>query len=106
MANWSYPQYADYVFWLHRTNGTFQPVLMSIMYNKLRGGSENDRVQQVMHRRINGNFEAMERQLGKFEYLAGDVFTAADCMTVFFVDDGAAVYPLWAGGLSEYCEVS
>jgi len=94
-----HPQYPDYVFWLHRANGSFQPALMSVMYNKLRGGSDEDRVSQMMQRRLRVNFEAMERQLGRFRYLAGDELTAADCVTAFSLTTGRLFIPY---GLEEY----
>lgn len=72
---------------------------MSVMYNKLRGGSDEDRVSQVMQRRLRVNFEAMEKQLGRFRYLAGDELTAADCVTVFSLTTGRLFFPY---GLEEY----
>lgn len=78
-----HPQYADYVFWLHRANGTTQPSLVAMMFDRLRGDTDGDFSHKVAQTRLQSNFQAMEAQLGKFPFLAGDEFTAADCISVF-----------------------
>lgn len=78
-----HPQYADYVFWLHRANGTTQPGLVAMMFDRLRSDTDGDFGQKVVPTRLQSNFQAMEAQLGKFPFLAGDEFTAADCISVF-----------------------
>jgi glutathione S-transferase len=79
----THPQYGDYLFWLHRANGTTQPGLIALMFGRLSGGSKNDIGTRVTQKRVDENFEAMDARLAKFPYLAGDEFTAADCMSVF-----------------------
>lgn len=78
----THPQYADYVFWLHRANGGTQPALVSLMFSRL-GGKEESIESKYAQNRVNQNFEAMDAQLAKFPYLGGDEFTAADCISVF-----------------------
>ncbi|KAJ5932944.1 glutathione S-transferase [Penicillium verrucosum] len=78
-----HPQYADYVFWLHRANGTMQPGLIAMMFDRLRSDTDGDFGHKVVPTRLQSNFQAMEAQLGKFPFLAGDEFTAADCISVF-----------------------
>ena len=46
-------------------------------------GDSNDPIQRFTQKRLDRNFAAMEEQLGKYPYLAGDEFTAADCISVF-----------------------
>uniref|UniRef100_A0A060T782 glutathione transferase n=1 Tax=Blastobotrys adeninivorans TaxID=409370 RepID=A0A060T782_BLAAD len=77
------PNYADYVFWLHRTNGSIQPMLITEMFTRLKGDNQEDMLLKYSQTHIKRNFEAMERQLSKFPYLAGFQFTAADCITLF-----------------------
>ena len=77
-----HPHYADYLLWLHRANGTMQPGLIYLMFSRLSGKPDEDFGIQLTQKRINENFEAMDAQLAKFPYLAGDEFTAADCMSV------------------------
>ncbi|OQD63945.1 hypothetical protein PENPOL_c008G06618 [Penicillium polonicum] len=79
----THPQYGDYLFWLHRANGTMQPGLVTLMFLRLSGNSKEDFGCKVTQKRIDENFEAMDARLAKFPFLAGDEFTAADCMSVF-----------------------
>ena len=56
--------------------------------NKKQAGDKgpadgNDPIQRFTQKRLDRNFAAMEEQLGKYPYLAGDEFTAADCISVF-----------------------
>ncbi|KAJ5123116.1 glutathione S-transferase [Penicillium atrosanguineum] len=79
----THPQYADYLFWLHRANGTLQPGLINLMFCRINGTPDDDFGRQHTQKRIDENFQAMDLQLSRFPYLAGDEFTAADCMTVW-----------------------
>ncbi|KAJ5760809.1 glutathione S-transferase [Penicillium odoratum] len=79
----THPNYADYVFWLHRENGTTMPSLISLMFMQLNGISKENHGYVNMQRRVDATYEAMDRQLSKFPYLAGEEFTAADCMSLF-----------------------
>ncbi|OQE26549.1 hypothetical protein PENSTE_c005G01571 [Penicillium steckii] len=73
-----HPNYADYVFWLHHVQGTLQPALNSTLT-----ASEGDMMGQVMKARLNRSLDMMNSQLKTNEYIAGDEFTAADCMMMF-----------------------
>lgn len=79
----AHPQYADYLFWLHRANGTMQPGLIHLMFCRISGIPEEDWGRQHTQKRMDENFQAMEAQLAKYPYLAGDELTAADCMSVW-----------------------
>lgn len=79
----AHPQYADYLFWLHRANGTMQPGLIHLMFCRISGIPEEDWGRQHTQKRMDENFQAMEAQLAKYLYLAGDELTAADCMSVW-----------------------
>lgn len=94
----THPRYADYVFWLHRANGTMQPSFVAVMFSRFNkkkqsgkndegaaadGADGNDPIQRFTQKRIDRNFAAMEEQLGKYPFLAGEEFTAADCVSVF-----------------------
>jgi glutathione S-transferase len=79
----SHPQYADYLFWLHRANGTMQPGLIQLMFCRLSGAPEEDFGRQHTQKQLDKNFQAMDAQLAKYPYLAGDELTAADCMSVW-----------------------
>ncbi|KAJ5639970.1 glutathione S-transferase [Penicillium longicatenatum] len=79
----THPQYADYLFWLHRANGAMQPGLITLMFSRLGGNSEESLESKFAQKRVDQNFEGMDAQLAKFPYLGGDEFTAADCISVF-----------------------
>lgn len=79
----THPQYADYVFWLHRANGAVQPALITLMFSRFGDKSEESLESKYAQKRVNQNFEAMDAQLAKFPYLGGGEFTAADCISVF-----------------------
>lgn len=79
----THPQYADYLFWLHRTNGAVQPALITLMFSRLGGNSEESLESKYAQKSVGKNFEAMDAQLANFQYLGGDEFTAADCISVF-----------------------
>ena len=100
----THPNYADYLFWLHRANGTMQPSFVAVMFdrvaNKNNSKNEESFVQKFTQKRIDRNFAALEEQLGRYPYLAGEQFTAADCICVFplttlrlFVPYGIEKYP-------------
>ncbi|PYH31681.1 glutathione S-transferase family protein [Aspergillus neoniger CBS 115656] len=79
-----HPKYADYVFWLHRAQGSTMPSFMGMLFSRIRGTpSEEDFVYKMSESRVKATCEAMEQQLAKNAYLAGEEFTAADCVSVF-----------------------
>ena len=60
-----------------------QPGLITLMFSRLGGKSEESLESKYAQKRVDQNFEAMDAQLAKFPYLGGDEFTAADCISVF-----------------------
>lgn len=91
--------YADYLLWFHQANGSLMPALMSIMLGRMKGDSDESPTQAIMQQRINANLQAMDRQLEKLPYLAGDDFTAADCMSVWGLTTFRLFHPF---DLTEY----
>ncbi|KAJ5326262.1 glutathione S-transferase [Penicillium brevicompactum] len=94
------PNYADYLLWLHQANGTYMPAVTSLLMARMIGDSDESPTQKIMQQRANANLHAMEQQLGKYPYLAGNEFTAADCMSVFglttfrlFIPSSLTEYP-------------
>jgi len=81
----SHPNYADYLYWFHFSNGNLQPALhRRMLARSLAGGEDNPRYQ--------GTAERTHRALVHFDdrlrnntYLAGEEFTAADVMSVWSV---------------------
>lgn len=79
----THPNYPDYVFWLHHTNGGIQPALYELMFARMSALPENNPATQVMQGRLDRSLAAMEAQLAKYPFIAGENFTAADCMLLF-----------------------
>ncbi|KAI0428438.1 putative glutathione S-transferase [Xylaria sp. FL1042] len=80
--------YADYLYWFHFANGSFQPGLMMDTVAKLAGGTgdETGRSGDLLKRfkaRFFAMLSFMDDRLAKVPWLAGDQFTAADIMVVF-----------------------
>ncbi|PWY89984.1 putative glutathione S-transferase [Aspergillus heteromorphus CBS 117.55] len=106
----SHPNYPDYVFWLHHANGSIMPTLMAVMAGGASAeeagkegsgaaGGVGGKLAEVMRDRLRRSLLAMEKQLGRYRFLAGDEFTAADCMVLFPL----ATMRLWVPfGLEEY----
>lgn len=74
------PNFADYLFWLHFSNGSFMPALMLDMLRKAGGDSDMGR---ALGQRVDRAFALVEARLGKAAYFAGDAFTIADIVMLF-----------------------
>ncbi|KAF8188843.1 putative glutathione S-transferase [Mycena galopus ATCC 62051] len=75
--------YADFLYWWHWSNGTFQPVLLQLM-DATRAGLAVDspRILSLMDR-VRRALGMLDQRLEKNTWLAGEKFTAADIMVVF-----------------------
>lgn len=78
-----HPDYTDFLYWFHFSNGNLQPVmlrLMTVRSAKLPTGhpmlaAVQDRLDKVLHH--------MDTRLGSVPYLAGQELSAADIMSIF-----------------------
>ncbi|PYI04813.1 putative glutathione S-transferase [Aspergillus sclerotiicarbonarius CBS 121057] len=78
----SAPNYADYLYYLHFANGTFQPALLRYkIISRLDLPSENFSA-QLARRSFQRALEILDDRLQKSTWLAGEEFTAADVMIV------------------------
>ncbi len=77
----SEPGYADFLYWWHWSNGTFQPSVSRAMY--LRGADVKSPMRAVSQEKLGRALAALDAQLGKHDFIAGRDLTAADIMTVF-----------------------
>jgi glutathione S-transferase len=76
--------YAQYLRWFHFSNATLQSQIGRIMMLGRLGESQaNEAVKKSTWDRLSAIFSAIDHQLGKTSFLAGDALTAADIMTVF-----------------------
>jgi glutathione S-transferase len=80
----SHPEYANYLYWFHYSNGSLQPGVSRNMSLKLAGlDPSNDTV-----KRYTGRLDQYLRHIDNHlkrgnDWLAGKEFTAADIMTIF-----------------------
>ncbi|TQV97906.1 glutathione S-transferase [Cordyceps javanica] len=78
------PGYADFLYWWHWSNGTLQPAVARAMYVRgSGGGTEDSPMRAVAREKLARALAALDDQLGRTRYMAGDELTAADVMTVF-----------------------
>ncbi|KAM3548300.1 hypothetical protein ARSEF4850_009490 [Beauveria asiatica] len=79
------PGYADFLYWWHWSNGTFQPAVSRAMYVRRRGAAAADdsKMLAVSNEKLGRALKALDEQLGRNDYIAGSELTAADIMTVF-----------------------
>ena len=76
-----HPDFADYLFWFHYSNGSMVPALMMDMVAKRMGA-------EPMGGRTDLGFNLVEQRLGEATWFAGSEFTAADVMMGFMLTSG------------------
>ncbi|NOG69345.1 glutathione S-transferase family protein [Roseicella sp. DB1501] len=77
------PEFADYLYWFHFTNGTLQPVLGRLMLLGRAGLPAEHKVLLAAQERRERALGHLERRLAAQPWLAGRDFTAADIMIGF-----------------------
>jgi glutathione S-transferase len=76
--------YADYLYWLHFANGTFQPAMSRQMTLRFAGVGEENNMLHRAENKVKQCLEFLDRRLGETgAWVAGEEFTAADVMLVF-----------------------
>ena len=78
-----HPEFADYLYWLHFANGSFQALLHRTLVARRLEPPPEHRVLADLQKRLDRALEFLDRRLGEAEYLAGSELTAADIMMVF-----------------------
>lgn len=77
------PDFAQFLYWFHFANGTFQASMGRVMIlNRLKLAEDNP-VLLAMRVRLDRAFDLVEARLSAAEYLAGKAFTTADIMIGF-----------------------
>lgn len=90
----THAHFADYLYWLHFSNGTLQPVMgRNMILRRLELGPDNA-IANATRARLDLALGLMEERLATVPWLAGDTFTAADVMTVFSLTTMRYFYPL------------
>lgn len=82
------PGYADFIYWWHWTNGTFQPSIsrnlaVRMLSKSLPDGGEGNQGVSLAENKIKVALKTLDDRLAKNEWLAGKEMTAADIMVVF-----------------------
>lgn len=79
----SHPNYADYLYWFHFSNGNLQPTLFRRALVRGMSSGEDDPRYRNADDRTKRALKHFENRLVNNTYLAGEEFTAADVMSVW-----------------------
>jgi glutathione S-transferase len=79
----AHPEYANYLYWFHYANGSFQPLLHRTLVARRLEPTPDHRVLKDLQGRLERALEFLNQRLGEVDYLAGNELTAADIMIVF-----------------------
>lgn len=79
----SHPDYANYLYWFHFSNGNLQPVTSRLMMVTRAGLPADHPVQASAQMRFDRVMQLVDARLREARYFAGSEFTAADIMSVF-----------------------
>ena len=89
----SHPDYAQFVYWFHFANGTFQPATgRNMILGRLNLPADNAML-KAMNGRLALALGFLDDRLGKADYLAGKELTTADIMLVFSLTTMRLFYP-------------
>lgn len=75
--------YADFIYWWHWANGTFQPTVSRIMMSRIAGLSDDHWIVALGANRLKAALGELNKRVGENEWLAGGQFSAADVMLMF-----------------------
>jgi glutathione S-transferase len=78
-----HPEFADYLYWLHFANASFQALLHRTLVARRLEPPPDHRVLADLQKRLERALDYLNRRLGEADYLAGSELTAADVMIVF-----------------------
>ena len=78
-----HPEYANYLYWLHFANASFQALLHRTLVARRLEPPADHRVLVDLEARLARVLGFLNRRLGEADYVAGSELTAADIMLVF-----------------------
>ncbi|KAF7557245.1 hypothetical protein G7Z17_g835 [Cylindrodendrum hubeiense] len=95
----THPAYAEFLYWWHWADGSFQPALLQAMV-MAKGGPINDSpIAKISKDSLNRGLRALDDRLRVNKWLIGDEFTVVDVMIVFSLTTMRYYYPY---SLTEY----
>lgn len=90
----THADYAQYLYWLHSSNGNLQPLMgRNMILGRLELPADNP-ILRSTRGRLDLALGLYEDRLGTATWLAGETFTAADIMTVFSLTTMRLFHPL------------
>ncbi|KAF7330645.1 Glutathione S-transferase [Mycena sanguinolenta] len=78
-----HPAYAQFIYWWHWANGTFQHLLNMALFLSHSGVTHDNPPLVLMKERIGSALNMLDARLKENDWLAGAEFTVADIMIVF-----------------------
>jgi glutathione S-transferase len=78
-----HPDFAQYLYWFHFSNGNLQPVMGRAMIVRRLNLPADNPVLVSVQGRLTRVLKLVEARLAEADYFAGNEFTAADIMSVF-----------------------
>ena len=88
------PEYADYLYWLHFSNGTLQPTVGRVFILGRIKTAPDEPFVGIVQARLAKCLKLVEDRLAVSPYLAGPEFTAADVMSMFSLTTMRTFAPL------------
>jgi len=89
----SHPEYAQFLYWFHFANGTFQPATgRNMILGRLNLPADNPML-KAMQDRLALALGFLNQRLSQVDYLAGSELTTADIMLVFTLTTMRLFYP-------------
>ncbi|KAH7148986.1 glutathione s-transferase [Dactylonectria estremocensis] len=91
------PAYADFLYWWHWADGTFQAAMSRAV--SIRSGEPigNSLMAKMMNLRFGNALRALDERVRDNKWLVGGEFTAADVMVVFLLTTMRNFYPYSLG---------
>lgn len=84
----SHPNYADFLYWFHWSNGTLMGNIGRIMMAKFAGLEPDNKMVGYSKDRLGKSLKILDDRVKESKWLAGEEFTAADVMIVFPITTG------------------
>ncbi|KAJ9652659.1 hypothetical protein H2198_008094 [Neophaeococcomyces mojaviensis] len=98
----SHQNYADYLYWFHWSNGGLQPKISQLLALRSTGANPENHYMVRLNTQLDKFLTFLDERLGSNKWLAGDEFSAADCMTVFSLTTMRTFQPF---DLSKYSNI-